>query len=303
MSVTSFPGGSTSAPPSLPNPKITMPALAEMKRAAKPISALTAYDYPSARLADEAGIHLILVGDSLAMVVLGHENTLAVTVDEMLHHTSAVRRGVRSALLVADMPFGSYHGPVAEGVANAIRFVKEAGAEAVKIEGPRIELVRALVAAEIPVVGHLGLTPQSIHRMGGYRVQARTADAVLALRADALALAEAGAGALVLEGVPREVAAAITAELPIPTIGIGAGPDCDGQILVFHDLVNLTFAPPAKFVRRYADAGALIRSAIEEFRSDVERRAFPSDEESYHLEPALRQALDDPANTAELRKV
>jgi 3-methyl-2-oxobutanoate hydroxymethyltransferase len=280
-----------------------MPALAEMKRAAKPISALAAYDYPSARLADEANIHLILVGDSLAMVVLGHENTLAVTVDEMLHHTSAVRRGVRSALLVADMPFGSYHGPVAEGVANAIRFVKEAGAEAVKIEGPRIELVRALVAAEIPVVGHLGLTPQSIHRMGGYRVQARTADAVLALRADALALAEAGAGALVLEGVPREVAAAITAELPIPTIGIGAGPDCDGQILVFHDLVNLTFAPPAKFVRRYADAGALIRSAIEEFRSDVERRAFPSDEESYHLEPALRQALDDPANTAELRKV
>jgi 3-methyl-2-oxobutanoate hydroxymethyltransferase len=271
-----------------------MPALAEMKRAAKPISALAAYDYPSARLADEANIHLILVGDSLAMVVLGHE---------MLHHTSAVRRGVRSALLVADMPFGSYHGPVAEGVANAIRFVKEAGAEAVKIEGPRIELVRALVAAEIPVVGHLGLTPQSIHRMGGYRVQARTADAVLALRADALALAEAGAGALVLEGVPREVAAAITAELPIPTIGIGAGPDCDGQILVFHDLVNLTFAPPAKFVRRYADAGALIRSAIEEFRSDVERRAFPSDEESYHLEPALRQALDDPANTAELRKV
>jgi 3-methyl-2-oxobutanoate hydroxymethyltransferase len=223
--------------------------------------------------------------------------------DEMLQPTRAVRRGVRRALLVADMPFGSYHGSVAEGVANAIRFVKEAGAEAVKIEGPRVELVRALVAAEISVVGHLGLTPQSIHRMGGYRVQARTADTVLALRADALALAEAGAGALVLEGVPREVAEAITAELPIPTIGIGAGPGCDGQILVFHDLVNLTFAPPAKFVRRYADAGALIRSAIEEYRSDVEQRLFPSDEESYHLEPALRQALDAPANSAELRKV
>jgi 3-methyl-2-oxobutanoate hydroxymethyltransferase len=280
-----------------------MPALAEMKRRSKPISALTAYDYPSARIADEAGIHMILVGDSLAMVVLGHENTLAVTLDEMLHHTRAVRRGVRCALLVADMPFGSYHGSVAEGVANAIRFVKEAGAEAVKIEGPRIELVRGLVAAEIPVVGHLGLTPQSIHRMGGYRVQARTADAVLALRADSLALAEAGAGALVLEGVPREVAEAITAELPIPTIGIGAGPGCDGQILVFHDLVNLTFAPPAKFVRRYADAGALIRSAIEDYRADVERRLFPSDEESYHLEPALRPALNAPANTAELRKV
>jgi len=274
-----------------------------MKHAARPISALTAYDYPSARLADEAGIHMILVGDSLAMVVLGHENTLAITMDEMLQPTRAVRRGVRRALLVADMPFGSYHGSVAEGVANAIRFVKEAGAEAVKIEGPRVELVRALVAAEISVVGHLGLTPQSIHRMGGYRVQARTADTVLALRADALALAEAGAGALVLEGVPREVAEAITAELPIPTIGIGAGPGCDGQILVFHDLVNLTFAPPAKFVRRYADAGALIRSAIEDYRADVEQRLFPSDEESYHLEPALRQALDAPANSAELRKV
>ena len=265
MSVTNFPGGPVRRrqPSATPTAKVTMPALAEMKRQGKAISALTAYDYATARLADEAGIDLILVGDSLAMVVLGHENTLAVTVDEMLHHTRAVHRGVRRALLVADMPFGSYHGTVAEGVANAVRFIKEAGAEAVKIEGPRVELVRALTEAEIPVVGHLGLTPQSIHRMGGYRVQARTADAVLRLQADAQALAEAGAGALVLEGVPREVAAAITAELPIPTIGIGAGPDCDGQILVFHDLVGLTFAPAAKFVRRYGDAGALIRSAVE----------------------------------------
>jgi 3-methyl-2-oxobutanoate hydroxymethyltransferase len=210
---------------------------------------------------------------------------------------------VRRALLVADMPFGSYHGTVGEGVANAIRFVKEAGAEAVKIEGARVELVSALSEAEIPVVGHLGLTPQSIHRMGGYRVQARTADAVLKLRADGLALAEAGAGALVLEGVPREVAAAITAELPIPTIGIGAGPDCDGQILVFHDLVGLTFAPAAKFVRRYGDAGAVIRSAIEEYREDVERRAFPSDEESYHLPEAARRVLEVAENTGTLRKV
>jgi 3-methyl-2-oxobutanoate hydroxymethyltransferase len=205
------------------------------------------------------------------------------------------------------MPFGSYHGTVAEGLANAIRFVKEAGAEAVKIEGPRIELVGALIEAEIPVVGHLGLTPQSIHRMGGYRVQARTAETVLQLRADAHALARAGAGALVLEGVPREAAATITADLPIPTIGIGAGPDCDGQILVFHDLLNLTFsptgAPPAKFVRRYADAGVLIRSAIEHYREDVERRAFPSDEESYHLAPAVRQVLDAPEKTGTLRKV
>jgi 3-methyl-2-oxobutanoate hydroxymethyltransferase len=279
-----------------------MPALTEMKRQGQPICALTAYDYSTARLADEAGVDLILVGDSLAMVVLGHENTLAVTVDEMLHHTRAVRRGVRRALLVADMPFGSYHGSVAEGVANAIRFVKEAGAEAVKIEGPRTELVRALVDAEIPVVGHLGLTPQSIHRMGGYRVQARTADAVLELRADARALAEAGAGALVLEGVPREVAASITAELSIPTIGIGAGPECDGQILVFHDLVGLTLTPTAKFVRRYAEAGSLIRSAIESYRNDVERHEFPSDEESYHLPDAARRSLEATETAGKLRK-
>jgi 3-methyl-2-oxobutanoate hydroxymethyltransferase len=164
-------------PSGVPLPKVTMPALGEMKRQGKPISALTAYDYPTARLVDEAGVDLILVGDSLAMVVLGQENTLTVTVDEMLHHTRAVRRAVRRALVVADMPFGSFHGAIADAVANAVRFVKEAGAEAVKIEGPRVELVRALVNAEIPVVGHLGLTPQSVNRLGGYRVQARTADA------------------------------------------------------------------------------------------------------------------------------
>jgi len=291
MSITHFPGDGETTPTNASITKVTMPALAEMKRQGKLISSITAYDYPTSRLADEAGIDLLLVGDSLAMVVLGHENTMAVTVDEMLHHTRAVRRGVRRALLVADMPFGSYHGSVAEGLANAIRYVKEAGAEAVKIEGPRVELVQALTDAEIPVVGHLGLTPQSVHRMGGYRVQARTADAVLRLKADALALAEAGAGVLVLEGVPREVAAGITAELAIPTIGIGAGPDCDGQILVFHDLVNLTFAPSAKFVRRYGDAAALIRTALEHYREDVEHRAFPSDEESYHLPEAARVAL------------
>ena len=274
---------SAGAPPGVPVPKVTMPALTEMKRQGKPISALTAYDYSTARLVDEAGVDLILVGDSLAMVVLGQENTLAVTVDEMLHHTRAVRRAVRRALVVSDMPFGSYHGSVADAVVNAVRFVKEAGAEAVKIEGPRIELVHALVEAEIPVVGHLGLTPQSVHRMGGYRVQARTAEAARQLEADAHALARAGAGAIVLEGVPREAAAAITAALPIPTIGIGAGPVCDGQILVFHDLVNLTFAPTAKFVRGYADASVFFRSAIERYREDVEHRAFPSDAESYHL--------------------
>jgi 3-methyl-2-oxobutanoate hydroxymethyltransferase len=294
MSLTNFPGGGPS-PAGVPITKVTMPALAEMKRQGKPISALTAYDYATSRLVDEAGIDLILVGDSLAMVVLGHDNTLAVTVDEMLHHTRAVRRAVRRALVVADMPFGSYHGTVAEGVANAVRFIKEAGAEAVKIEGPRIDLVRALTDAEILVVGHLGLTPQSVHRMGGYRVQARTGETAMQLKADAHALADAGASLLVLEGVPREVAAAITAELSIPTIGIGAGPDCDGQILVFHDLVNMTFAPAAKFVRRYGDAATLIRTAVEHYREDVEHRTFPSDEESYHLPEAARRSLEDRA--------
>src|SRR3974390_190267 len=263
MSLTNFPAGNS---PGTPVVKVTMPALSEMKRQGKPISALTAYDYATSRLVDECGIDLILVGDSLAQVVLGHDNTLAVTVDEMLHHTRAVPR----ALGVADMPFGSYHGTVAEGVANAVRFVKEAGAEAVKIEGPRADLVRALTDSEIPVVGHLGLTPQSVHRMGGYRVQARTAETVVQLKADAHALADAGAGLIVLEGIPREVAAEITAELPIPTIGIGAGPDCDGQILVFHDMVNLSFAPKAKFARRHADAAARCRAAIEHSPEDVE---------------------------------
>ena len=294
MSLTNFPyeGKPAAAPTSMLTTKITMPTLAGMKREGKPITVLTAYDYATSRLVDEAGIDMILVGDSLAMVVLGHDNTLAVTVDEMLHHTRAVRRAVRRALVVADMPFGSYHGTVAEGVANAVRFVKEAGAEAVKIEGPRTELVRALTASEIPVVGHLGLTPQSVHRMGGYRVQAKTAETVAQLRADAEALAEAGAGAIVLEGVPREVAAAITAHLSIPIIGIGAGPDCDGQILVFHDILNMTFAPHAKFVRQYADAAALIRDAVERYREDVEHHAFPTDEESYHLPEAVREAVE-----------
>jgi 3-methyl-2-oxobutanoate hydroxymethyltransferase len=297
MSLTSFNAGGAS-PASSPITKVTMPALAEMKRQGKPISALTAYDYATSRLVDEAGIDMVLVGDSLAQVVLGHENTLSVTVDEMLHHTRAVRRAVRRALVVADMPFGSYHGSVGEGVTNAVRFVKEAGAEAVKIEGPRVELVRALTASEISVVGHLGLTPQSVHRMGGYRVQARASEEILRLRADASALAAAGAGAIVLEGVPREVGAQITRELSIPTIGIGAGPDCDGQILVFHDLINLTFSPAAKFVRRYADAAALIRDAVERYREDVEHHTFPSDAESYHL-PARKKLsveVDDDEN-------
>jgi len=265
--------------------KVTIPTLQEKKRNHAPISALTAYDYAMARLVDEASIDLVLVGDSLGMVMLGYESTLPVTMEEMLLFTRAVRRGVRRAVLAADMPYASYHVSVAEGVRNALRFVQEAGAEAVKVEGGRnrVELVERLTDAEIPVIGHIGLTPQSLHRMGGYRVQGKSVSAAELLMEDARALESAGAVLLVLEGVPREVAARITAELTIPTIGIGAGPECDGQILVLHDLLNLTFAPPAKFVRRYADAASLIRGAVESYRKDVTARSFPADSESYHL--------------------
>lgn len=274
--------------------KVTVPSLAEKKARRQPIVSLTAYDYASARLLDEAGIDLVLVGDSLAMVMQGHENTLAVTMDEMLVYTRGVRRAVRKALVVADMPFGSYQASEAEGVANAVRFVKEAGAEAVKLEGgrERAGLVRRLVDAEIPVLGHIGLTPQSVHRMGGYKVQGKTLAAMEDLHADALALEEAGCFAIVLEGVPREVAQMLTAELQIPTIGIGAGPDCDGQILVLHDMMSMTFAEPAKFVRRYADVAGVMRTALAEYKRDVEVRAFPSDGESYHLPRETRTSLE-----------
>lgn len=284
MSLTE-PRNSNTAVPVTSSLKVTIPTLQEKKRHGAPISALTAYDYAMARLVDEASVDLILVGDSLGMVMLGHESTLAVTMDEMLLFTRAVRRGVRRALLAADMPYASYHVDVAEGVRNALRFVKEAGAEAVKVEGGanRVELVQRMTDAEIPVIGHIGLTPQSLHRMGGYRVQGKTLPAAERLVEDARALAAAGAVLLVLEGVPREVAARITAELPIPTIGIGAGPECDGQILVLHDLLNLTFATQAKFVRRYADAASVIRDAVENYRKDIETKNFPSDAESYHL--------------------
>jgi 3-methyl-2-oxobutanoate hydroxymethyltransferase len=275
--------------------KVTIPHLQEKKRLGQPITALTAYDYATARLVDEAGIDLVLVGDSLAMVVMGLDSTLAVTVDEMLHHTRAVRRAVRRAVLVADMPFGSYHSGIAEGVANAVRFVKEGWAEAVKIEGgrSRLELVERLVDAEIPVIGHVGLTPQSVHRMGGYSVQGKTLHTIDELMRDSLALEHAGATAVVLEGMPREVAQRITAQLSVPTIGIGAGPDCDGQILVFHDLVNLSFSKSAKFVRQYGDAAALFRAAIEGYRDDVAQRTFPADAESYHLPKDELLALEE----------
>jgi 3-methyl-2-oxobutanoate hydroxymethyltransferase len=272
--------------------KVTTATLIEKKLAGHPITALTAYDYATARLVDEAGIDMVLVGDSLAMVVMGLDSTLPVTVDEMLHHTRAVRRAVKRALLVADMPFGSYHASPEQAVEQAARFLKEAGAEAVKIEGGRPELVKRLVEAEIPVIGHLGLTPQSVHRMGGYKVQGKTLDAIEQLRHDAVALETAGASAVVLEGMPREVARVITEALSIPTIGIGAGPDCDGQILVLHDMLNMTFSHRPKFVRQYGDAAALIRTALTDFRHDVEMRSFPSEDESYHLPKKTTEALE-----------
>ncbi len=277
--------------------KVTVPSLLEKKLLRQPISAVTAYDYASARLVDEAELDVVLVGDSLAMVMQGHENTLAVTMDEMLVYTRGVRRAVRRALLVADMPFGSYQTNDSEGVGNAVRFVKEAGAEAVKLEGgrERKDLVRRIVDAEIPVMGHIGLTPQSVHRMGGYKVQGKTMEAIDELRTDAMALEEAGCFAVVLEGVPRELARIVTEELQIPTIGIGAGPDCDGQILVLHDMMTMTFSPPAKFVRRYADVGSVMRGALEEYRREVEARTFPSDAESYHLSREMREVMAVPA--------
>jgi 3-methyl-2-oxobutanoate hydroxymethyltransferase len=278
-------------------PKTTANTLILKKQSGQPITALTAYDFSTARLIDEAGIDVILVGDSLGMAVLGYENTLPVTMEEMLHHARAVGRAARSAFLIGDMPYGSYHSSIEQATENALRFIKEAGMAAVKIEGGanHAPLVEHLTSAEIPVVGHIGLTPQSLHRMGGYKVQGKSAASRKTLLSDALALQAAGAVALVLEGIPRELAASITRELAIPTIGIGAGPDCDGQILVFHDLFHLTFSPPAKFVRRYGDAAQLFRDGITRYREDVLMRSFPDDSESYHLPHGARSTMEDPA--------
>jgi 3-methyl-2-oxobutanoate hydroxymethyltransferase len=278
--------------PSAGNGKVTVPSILERKSAvcspkssATKITCLTAYDYPTARLLDEAGVDILLVGDSLAMVVLGYESTLPVTMEEMLHHTRAVRRGTRRALLVSDMPYGSYHDDSAAAVRNAVRFVKEAGAEAVKVEGGerRMELISRLVEAEIPVMGHIGLTPQSVNAFGGFRVQGKTEEAGDRLVRDARAVEAAGAFSIVLESIPRELGARITSELRIPTIGIGAGPDCDGQVLVIHDLLGLSFGHKPKFTRRYADLGEIISRAAVEYCRDVQQGRFPSDEESYHL--------------------
>lgn len=272
--------------------KVTPQTLLQSKRALTPLTALTAYDYPTARLADEAGIDILLVGDSVGTAVLGYDNTLSVTMDDMLHHARAVRRGTQRALLLVDMPFGSYQVSVEDAVRNGLRFLKESGSEAVKLEGGMayVPHVKALTQGEIPVVGHIGLTPQSIHRMGGYRVQGLSESAAIQLRDDALALEDAGVIALVLEGIPRELAAQITNSLSIPTIGIGAGPDCDGQILVFHDLFSLSFTRKPKFVRSFGNGRLLMEQGIRDFRDVVTARTFPDDRESYHMPKAEASA-------------
>src|SRR5690349_4595240 len=277
-----------------PRRKVTTATLRDLKLQPEPISCLTAYDYATARLVDEAGIDMVLVGDSLAQTMLGYENTLSVSMDEMLHHVKAVHRGVKNALLVADMPYGSYQVDPKDAIQNAARFVKEGGAEVVKLEGGerRADLILRIIDAEIPVAGHIGLTPQSVNVMGGYKVQGKSLAAVEQLMRDAVALDRAGVCCLYLEGIPREVGAMITAEVETPTIGIGAGPDCDGQVLVLHDILGLTFQQPAKFVHQYGDAAALISNAAQAFRADVVSGKYPSDEESYHLPKETQAALE-----------
>ena len=282
---------STSAPSGAP---ITVPGIAgrKVRRGADPLVMVTAYDAPGARIASEAGVDLILVGDSVAMVVLGYDDTLQVTVDDMAHHTAAVARARPSALVVGDLPWLSYHVSPAETVRNAATLIR-AGAQAVKLEGgaKRVPMVEAIVDAEIPVMGHIGLTPQSVHAMGGFKVQGRESEAALRLVDDAKALQHAGCFSLVLEGVPDAVAAMVTDALDIPTVGIGAGPRCDGQVLVFHDVLGIEDRVAPKFVRRYASLKDDAVAALSAFAADVRGGRFPDDTESYHLSADAADAL------------
>jgi len=273
--------------------KITVPAILRRKQGPK-ITMITAYDTPSAIIADRAGMDIILVGDSLATTVLGFEDTLPATVESMLHHTSAVTRAKPKSLVVADMPWLSYHISAEETIRNAGRFIRDGKVDAVKLEGgrKRLPMIEALLGAEIPVMGHLGLTPQSVLMMGGYRVQGKKRSAAKELLADARALAQAGIFSLVLEGIPATLAEIITKEVAIPTIGIGAGPHCDGQVLVFHDALGFQFGHYPKFVRQYANLGEQAIQALEHYRNDVQSGSFPSEKESYRGDADIEQLLN-----------
>lgn len=266
--------------------RITSSHIVKMKRKAEKIVMITAYDYPTACLVDEAGVDIVLVGDSLGMVVLGHDTTIPVTLDDMVHHTKAVARGAKRALVIADLPFLTYQTSSADAMRSAARLVQEGGAAAVKLEGGAevCPQVHSLVDAGIPVTGHLGLTPQSIHRFGGYKVQGRDAESARHLLADARALEQAGAFAIVLECIPEDVAARITESIAIPTIGIGAGVHCDGQVLVLHDMLGITGKVRPRFVKQYAQVGETIRRAVEQYGADVRAASFPGPEHSFAAE-------------------
>ncbi|MCP9494721.1 MAG: 3-methyl-2-oxobutanoate hydroxymethyltransferase [Pyrinomonadaceae bacterium MAG19_C2-C3] len=280
--------------------KVTVPSVRSSKERGERLVCLTAYDYPTARIVDEAGTDIILVGDSVGNVVLGLETTVPVTLDAMIHHTRAVRRGVTRALLVADMPYGSYHTGEDDAVRAALRLIKEAGAEAVKLEGgsSRAAIVRRLVDEEIPVMGHIGLTPQSFHKFGGNKLQGKTEEAAHRILDDAHAIEDAGAFAIVLEVVPRELAALITKRVGIPTIGIGAGADCDAQILVIHDLLGIAFTPTRpRFVKQYADLRRAMTEAIQTFADEVRSGAYPTEAESYPLPVDTKLDFGSPENS------
>jgi len=286
--------------------KVSAPSLRSSKVRGERLVCLTAYDYPTARIVDEAGIDIILVGDSLGNVVLGYGNTVPVTLEEILIHLKAVRRAVQRALLVADMPYGTFHTGDDDAVRNALRLVKEGGAEAIKLEGghKRVQLVKRLVDEEISVMGHIGLTPQSINQLGSYRVQGKTAAAARQLLDDAKALEDAGAFAVVLEVVPREIAQLITETISIPTIGIGAGVQCDIQVLVIHDMLGLSFGKQARFVRPYANLRDVMTDAVSKYADDVRNGTYPSNEESYGLpaEAAEELELELPAKDLKIKK-
>ncbi len=275
--------------------RVSISQIKDMKQKGEKITMLTAYDYTTAKIIDEAGVPLILVGDSLGMVVLGYESTIPVTMEEMLHHTKAVVRGTKQAMVVGDMPFMTYHVSVSDALRNAARFIQEGGAQAIKLEGgvTVAEKVRSIVDCGIPVVGHIGLTPQSIHQLGGYKVQGKTSEAALKMVEDAQALEEAGAFAIILETIPAPLAAVITQKVGIPTIGIGAGAGCDGQVQVISDILGLFTGFVPKHAKQYAKMADTIRTAVSEYDKEVKAGSFPTDEQSFSMDESLLAGLTE----------